>query len=73
MYCHLDHDAMDDPGQSRDFRAHRILSKANRYALENVANLQQLPARGAMVYALPMKIKDGTGAPVRILALIPSN
>ena len=61
-----------DPGQSRDFPAHRILSEANRYALENVASLEKLPPRGAMVYALPMKIKGGTGAPVRIIALIPA-
>ncbi len=61
-----------DPGQSRNFLAHQILSKANRYALENVASLEKLPPRGAMVYALPIKIKGGTGAPVRIIALIPS-
>lgn len=61
-----------DPGQSRDFPAHRILGEANRYALENVASLEKLSPRGAMVYALPMKIKGGTGAPVRIIALIPS-
>ncbi len=61
-----------DPGQARDFFAHRILSEANRYALENVASLEKLPPRGAMVYALPMKIKEGTGAPVRIIAVIPS-
>lgn len=60
-----------DPGQSWDFRAHQILSKANRYALENVAALGKLPARGATVYALPIKIKGGTGGPVRIIALIP--
>lgn len=60
-----------DPGQSRDFQAHQILSKANRYALENVAHLDKVPARGATVYALPIKIKDGTGGPARIIALIP--
>lgn len=60
-----------DPGQSRDFQAHQILSMANRYAIENVAYLDQVPARGATVYALPIKIKDGTGGPVRIIALVP--
>ena len=60
-----------DPGQSRDFQAHQILSAANRYALENVAYLDQLPTRGATVYALPIKIKDGTGGPVRLIAVIP--
>ena len=60
-----------DPGQSRNFPAHRILSEADRYALENVASLQEVPLQGATVYALPVKIKHGTGGPVRILAIIP--
>ena len=60
-----------DPGQSRDFQAHQILNTANRYALENVAYLDQLPPRGATVYALPIKIKDGTGGPVRLIAVTP--
>ena len=61
-----------DPGQSRDFIAHRVLSEANHYALENVAALDQVPPIGAMMYSFPIKIKDGTGGPVRILAIIPS-
>jgi kynurenine formamidase len=60
-----------DPGQSRDFQAHQILSTANLYAIENVAYLDQVPPRGATVYALPIKIKDGTGGPVRLIAVIP--
>jgi kynurenine formamidase len=35
---------------------------------ENVAALDQLPARGSVVIALPMKIKGGSGAPLRIVA-----
>lgn len=62
-----------DHGQSRDFFAHRVLGEANRYALENVAALDQIPPTGAIVYSLPIKIKDGTGGPVRILAIIPSH
>lgn len=61
-----------DPGRSTDFPVHRVLSNANVYALENVAALDQLPARGAMVYALPMKIKGGSGGPVRIIGLLPA-
>ena len=60
-----------DPGQSRDFPVHQILSQANRYALENVAHLGLLPPRGARMTALPMKIRGGTGAPVRIIAIVP--
>ncbi|MGH7164349.1 MAG: cyclase family protein [Nitrospiraceae bacterium] len=60
-----------DPGRSRDFPAHRALNSADVYALENVAALDRLPPRGATVYALPIKIKGGTGGPVRIIALVP--
>ncbi|HYO63156.1 MAG TPA: cyclase family protein [Pyrinomonadaceae bacterium] len=60
-----------DYGQSKDFIAHRVLNGANVYGLENVANLGRLPARGATLIALPMKIKGGTGGPARIIALLP--
>lgn len=60
-----------DPGQSKDFQAHQILSTADSYAIENVAYLDQVPTRGATVYALPIKIKEGTGGPVRMIAIIP--
>jgi kynurenine formamidase len=60
-----------DHGPSRDFIAHRILAAANIYGLENVANLDKAPARGATVIALPMLIRGSSGAPVRILAILP--
>jgi len=60
-----------DHGQSQYFRAHQILFEQNIPAFENVANLDKLPATGAYVIALPMKIKDGSGAPLRIVAIIP--
>lgn len=59
-----------DYGQSKDFIAHRILLKENIYGLENVAHLDQLPPTGARLYVAPMKIEKGTGAPVRIYAVI---
>jgi kynurenine formamidase len=60
-----------DAGQSKDFIVHQVLYGANIYGLENVANLDKLPAKGATLVALPMKIGGGTGAPVRIIALLP--
>ncbi len=60
-----------DPGRSPDFPVHRILNEAEIYILENVASLNRLPPRGATVMALPMKIKGGTGGPVRIVAWLP--
>ncbi len=61
-----------DYGQSTLFESHRILFEKNIPALENVANLHQLPPRGSTVIALPMKIKGGSGGPVRIVAIVAS-
>ncbi len=60
-----------DYGQSQRFQSHVALFKHNIPAFENVANLDRLPAQGATVIALPMKIKSGTGAPLRIIASLP--
>lgn len=60
-----------DHGPSTDFIAHQILNGAGIYALENVANVGLLPATGATLVALPMKIREGTGAPTRIIAILP--
>jgi kynurenine formamidase len=60
-----------DYGQSKDFIVHQIINGANKPGLENVANLDQLPATGATVIALPMKIVKGSGAPTRIIAILP--
>lgn len=59
-----------DRGQSTLFESHRILFEKNIPAFENVANLDQLPARGFSVIALPMKIKGGSGGPLRIVAIL---
>ncbi len=42
-------------------------------AFENVANLDQLPVTGAYIVALPMKIKNGSGGPLRIIAWVKNN
>jgi len=60
-----------DFGQSTLFESHRILFEQNIPAFENVANLGKLPARGAHVWALPMKIAGGSGGPLRMVALVP--
>jgi len=59
-----------DYGQSSVFETHRILFDKNIPALENVANLDQLPVKGFSVIALPMKIKGGSGGPLRIVAFL---
>jgi kynurenine formamidase len=57
-----------DYGQSKDFKTHQIFYAANIPGFENVASLDKLPTKGAYVVALPMKIKGGSGAPLRIVA-----
>lgn len=59
-----------DYGQSKDFKTHQILYAQNISGFENVANLDKIPTKGAYLIALPMKIKDGTGAPLRIIAWV---
>jgi kynurenine formamidase len=59
-----------DRGQSTLFESHRALFEKNIPAFENVANLDQLPVKGFTVIALPMKIKGGSGGPLRIIALL---
>jgi kynurenine formamidase len=60
-----------DHGPSRDFQAHRVFGEANVPIFENVASLEQIPNKGATIFAIPMKIKGGSGAPLRIFALLP--
>ena len=59
-----------DYGQSSRFESHVALFEKNVPAFENVANLDQLPEQGFTVVALPMKIKGGSGGPVRIVAVL---
>ncbi|XP_014681465.1 PREDICTED: kynurenine formamidase-like [Priapulus caudatus] len=51
---------------------HTTLFEKNIVGIDNVANLDQLPPTGAMVIGLPMKIRGGSGAPLRIIGLFNS-
>jgi len=59
-----------DYGPSKLFESHVTLFKHGVPAFENVANLDRLPAKGFTVVALPMKIRGGSGGPLRIVALL---
>jgi kynurenine formamidase len=59
-----------DFGQSTTYETHQILYEANIPGLENLNALDRLPATGAHVIALPMKIKGGSGAPLRAIAIV---
>lgn len=60
-----------DYGPSKDFIVHQVLNQAGIYGLENIANAEKLPLKGATLIALPMKIEAGSGGPARIIALLP--
>lgn len=57
-----------DYGQSELFESHVRRFEANVPAFENLARLDELPASGFVVVALPMKIRGGSGGPLRIIA-----
>jgi kynurenine formamidase len=58
-----------DFGPSTDYAVHRFCAARSVYHLENVANPGQVPQAGATAVVLPMKLENGSGAPVRIVAL----
>lgn len=66
-----------DAGQAHlfnpPFPAHFTMHGKGRYGLQCLTNLDQLPATGAIVFAAPLKIRDGSGSPLRVLALVPAS
>lgn len=60
-----------DHGPSQDFRAHRILGAADVPIFENLSGLAALPPRGTVFIGLPMKIRGGSGGPLRAMAVVP--
>jgi kynurenine formamidase len=57
-----------DFGPSKDFRTHRAWLPANRWGLENLANLARIPPAGAWVFVGAPKVAGGSGGPCRVLA-----
>jgi len=65
-----------DAGQAYGFEpmfpCHTIMHGSNRFGLASLTNLDQLPPTGAVVVAPPLKIVNGSGSPLRVLALVPA-
>ncbi len=65
-----------DAGQAYAFNppypCHYHMHGNSRYGLQCLTNLDQLPPQGAMVFAAPLKIKGGSGSPLRVIALVPA-
>ena len=59
-----------DAGRSQEFPVQHFTATRQVYHLENVANLERVPESGAIAVIAPAKLQGGSGAPVRILALL---
>ena len=55
------------------FPNHATMHGAGKFGLASLTNLDKLPATGAVVIAAPLKIVNGSGSPLRVLALTPSS
>ena len=60
-----------DYGPAKSFDAHLTMLGANKYQIENLANLDALPATGATVIVAVLKVRGGSQAQARVLALLP--
>jgi len=65
-------DAGQAAGQEPMFPCHNLMHGANKCGLAGLCNLDLLPAKGAVIIAPPLKIKQGSGSPARVLALLQS-
>lgn len=65
-----------DAGQGFHFKppypCHYFMHGGGRFGLQCLTNLDLLPPTGAVVFAAPLKIKEGSGSPLRVLALVPA-
>ncbi|NMG67572.1 cyclase family protein [Azoarcus indigens] len=63
-----------DAGQSyaweTPFPCHYFMHGNNRYGLQCLTNLDLLPPQGAVIFAAPLKIQNGSGSPLRVLAMV---
>jgi kynurenine formamidase len=54
------------------YPCHYYMHGSGRFGLQCLTNLDLLPPTGAVVFAAPLKIKEGSGSPLRVLALVPT-
>jgi kynurenine formamidase len=64
-------DAGQAPAQDPMFPCHNLMHGANKCGLASLCNLDQLPPTGSILIAAPLKIREGSGSPARVLALVP--
>jgi kynurenine formamidase len=65
-----------DAGQAGTFDPpfpnHATMHGAGKFGLASLCNLDQLPPTGAVLIAAPLKIVEGSGSPVRVIAIVPA-
>lgn len=59
-----------DPGNSADFAVHYSWLPSGHFGIEGLANLEELPVKGATIFIGAPKHKKGTGGPARVLAVV---
>ena len=70
-YETFDTDASVDTARNGDIVGERYILGQDTFQLELLTNLDQLPTRGAVIYAISPKPKDAPGFPVRAFAIKP--
>ena len=63
-------DTLSPDRADSDFPVHQVLLGAGKFIVENAANLGELPPKGSLILALPIKIKGGTESPIRLVGII---
>ena len=62
-------DAGIAPSFDPQFPNHNIMHGAGKMGLTSLCNLDLIPSKGSIIIALPLKIEDGSGSPVRVIAI----
>ncbi|XP_033724650.1 isatin hydrolase-like isoform X2 [Pecten maximus] len=71
VYCVGVDTPSTDYGQSQTFPVHVLLSKENIIGIESAAYLDKLPESGSTIFVPVLKIRNGSGGPARMFALLP--
>ena len=58
-----------DPGEDREYHTHKVLFEADKWAVENVANVEQLPPVGATMIVGALRVRGATASPARLIAV----
>jgi kynurenine formamidase len=62
-------DTLSPDREEDGFPVHKLILGAGKYVVENAANLSALSPQGNFIMVLPIKIKEGTEAPIRLIGL----